>query len=156
MIGPKGGVEMEFHLCIDPMAAEEVRATLRRRSPLADELEELVRRYEGTDRVVGYTEKGQKELRFAEIECVLAQEDKTYAIDGSGERFQLKARLYELENLLPGSFLRINRSALANRERIERFTVSFNGAVDVIFKCGYREYVSRRCFRAIKERMEMK
>lgn len=147
---------MEFHLCIDPTAEEEIRATLHEHTPLADDLEKLARRYAGTDRVVGYTENGQKELHFAEIECVLAQEDKTYAIDGSGERFQLKARLYELENLLPGSFLRINRSALANRECIERFTVSFNGAVDVIFKCGYREYVSRRCFRAIKERMGMK
>lgn len=147
---------MEFHLCVDPSAAEEVRATLHHRTPLADELEALVRRYSGADRIMGYTENSQKELRFADVECVLAQDDKTYAIDACGERFQLKARLYELEALLPGGFIRINRSALANRERIERFTVSFNGAVDVIFKCGYREYVSRRCFRAMKERMGMK
>lgn len=147
---------MEFHLCIDQMAEEEVRATLHRRTPLADELEKLVRCYSGTDRIMGYTENGQKELRFAEIECVLVQKDKTYAVAANGERFQLKARLYELESLLPGSFIRINRSVLANRGRIERFTVSFNGAVDVVFKCGYREYVSRRCFRAIKERMEIK
>lgn len=57
---------------------------------------------------------------------------------------------------MPDSFLRINKSALANRERIDRFTVSFNGAVDVIFKSGYRDYVSRRCFRVIKERMGIK
>lgn len=147
---------MEFHLRVDPTAKEEVLAILHKHTPLADELEELVRRYSGTDRIMGYTENGQRELRFAEIECVLVENDKTYAIAASGERFRLKARLYELEGLLSGGFLRVNRSALANRERIERFTVSFNGAVDVVFKCGYREYVSRRCFRAIRERMEIK
>lgn len=147
---------MEFHLYIDPEAREEIQAILHRRTPLADELEAVVRRYSGNDRIIGYTDKGHKELRFSDIECVLVQDDKTYAVDVHGERFQLKARLYELEQLLPSSFLRVNRSALVNRERIERFAVSFNGAVDVVLRCGYREYVSRRCLRTLKERMGIK
>lgn len=152
----KGGTAMRFRVQIDPAAEEEILATVHQRTGLIDQIEAMVLGEESTDRMVGYTEDDWKELRFADIECVIVQEDKTYAIDSRGERYRLKARLYEVEELLPDSFLRINKSALANRERIDRFTVSFNGAVDVIFKSGYRDYVSRRCFRAIKERMGIK
>ena len=63
----------------------------------------------------------------------------------SGERCRLKLRLYELEAMLPASFIRINKSALANEAHLERFTV---------FRSGYREYVSRRCFAEIKRRYD--
>ena len=51
-------------------------------------------------------------------------------------------------------FIRINKSALANEAHLERFTASFNGAVDAVFRSGYREYVSRRCFAEIKRRYD--
>lgn len=147
---------MRFRVEIDPEREEEILATVHRRTGLIDQIEALVLREAGEDRIVGYTEDDWKELRFEDIECVMVQGDKTYAIDTSGERYRLKARLYEMERKLPDGFFRINKSALANRERIQRFSVSFNGAVDVVFRCGYRDYVSRRCLRTIKERMEIK
>lgn len=147
---------MKFHLRIDPEAEEEVLATVHRRSEFTDRLEALVLAGEQGERIIGYREDDWRELSFRDIECILVQEDRTYAIDSRGERFLLKARLYEVEKLLPDGFFRINKSAIANRDRIERFTASFNGAVDVIFKSGYQDYVSRRCFRAIKERMGIK
>ena len=146
---------MRFRLQIDPSKEEELLAVVHRRTGLIDRIEALILE-EGGDRIIGYTEDDWKELRFGEIECIMVQNDKTYAIDTSGERFRLKLRLYETEQLLPDSFFRINKSAVANRTHIERFTVSFNGAVDVVFKSGYRDYVSRRCLRSIKERMDIK
>lgn len=147
---------MKFHLQIDPAAEEEVLAIVHRRTQFTDRLEALVLGGERRERIMGYREDDWRELSFRDIECILVQEDRTYAIDSRGERFLLKARLYEVEKLLPDSFFRINKSAIANRDRIERFTASFNGAVDVKFQCGYQDYVSRRCFRAIKERMGIK
>lgn len=147
---------MRFRVEIDPEGEEEILATVRRRTGLIDQIEALILKEAGEDRILGYTEDDWKELRFGDIECVMVQGDKTYAIDTGGERYRLKARLYEVERKLPDSFFRINKSALANRERIQRFSVSFNGAVDVVFRCGYRDYVSRRCLRTIKERMEIK
>lgn len=147
---------MKFQLRIDPEAEEEVLATVHRRSGFTDRLEALVLGGEQGERIIGYREDDWRELSFQDIECILVQEDRTYAIDGRGERFLLKARLYEVEKLLPDSFFRINKSAIANRDRIQRFTASFNGAVDVTFQCGYQDYVSRRCFRAIRERMGIK
>ena len=80
-------------------------------------------------------------------------EGKTYAVNEKGTRYLLKYRLYELEELLPQNFFRINKSALANLDRLQRLALSFNGSVDAVFRCGYRDYVSRRCLSALKRRL---
>ena len=145
---------MKFKLIIDAEKDEEIIATVHERSPLTDQIERLVMQYTGTDRIAAYTEDDMKMLPFTDIECITILDGKTYAIDTNNRRYRLKLRLYELEEILPSSFIRINKSTLANETRLERFTASFSGAVDAVFKCGYTEYVSRRCFAEIKRRFD--
>lgn len=147
---------MKFKLIIDKEKDEEVIATVHNRSALTDEIEALVLKYAGADRIPAYTEDDMKMLSFSDIECVTVLDGKTYAIDSKNQRFRLKLRLYELEALLPSSFIRINKSTLANENRLDRFAVTYSGGVDAVFKCGYTEYVSRRCFAQIKRRFETK
>ena len=145
---------MKFKLIIDKEKEEEVVATVHNRTALIDEIEALILKHAGTDRIPGYTEDDIKMLSVSEIECVTVLEGKTYAIDSRNSRYRLKQRLYELEAVLPSSFIRINKSALANETCLDRFAVTYAGSVDAVFKCGYREYVSRRCFAEIKRRYE--
>ena len=147
---------MKFRLIIDDRQEEEVVATVHSRSPLTDAIEALILQEQGTDRIPAYAEDDMVMLRFADIECITIISGKTYAIDKHNQHYRLKHRLYELEVLLPASFVRINKSSFANENRLERFTVNFSGAVDAVFRCGYREYVSRRCFSQIKRRFERK
>ena len=60
-----------------------------------------------------------------------------------------------MEARLGPDFVRINKSALANWKRIRRFKASIAGAVDIEFKSGYTEYVSRRCFSQLKRRFDL-
>ena len=143
---------MKFKLIINKEKDEEVVATVRERYPLIDEIEALISKH--TDRIPGYTEDDIKMLSVFEIECVTVLDGKTYAIDSKNRRYRLKQRLYELEAQLPLSFIRINKSTLANESALDRFAVTVAGSVDAIFKCGYTEYVSRRCFAQIKGRFE--
>ncbi len=147
---------MKFKLIIDSETDEEVVATVHRRTALIDEIEALILKHAGTDRILAYTEDDIKMLPFSEIECITVLDGKTYAIDSRNRRYRLKQRLYELEAVLPSSFIRINKSALANESRLDRFSVTYAGSVDAVFKCGYTEYVSRRCFAQIKRRLETK
>lgn len=147
---------MRFRLIIDKTKDEEVVVTARERSALTDKIEALVQRRSGSDRIAAYTEDETKILLFSQIECITVLDGRTWAIDARGERFRLRQRLYELEEMLPSCFIRINKSALANENRLDRFEASFSGAVDAVFQCGYREYVSRRCFAAIKRRFDAK
>ncbi len=147
---------MKFNLIIDKEKDEELTATVHTRTPLIDEIEALILTYTGADRIATYTEDDIKMLLFSEIECITVFDGKTYAIDRKNHRYRLKQRLYELEQMLPSSFIRINKSTLANETCLDRFAVTYAGSVDAVFKCGYTEYVSRRCFAQIKRRIETK
>lgn len=143
---------MKFKLIVDKTKDEEVVATVHECTELIDKIESLVMAYDNSDRIVAYTEDDIRMLKFDEIECITVINGKTCAVDSNGEQYHLKQRLYELESILPTSFIRINKSSFANENSINEFTAVFSGGVDAVFKCGYREYVSRRCFAAIKRR----
>jgi len=147
---------MKFKLIIDKEKDEEVVATVHSRSTLTTEIEALVLKYGGADRIPAYRDDDMKMLAFSDIECVTVLDGKTYAIDSKNQHYRLRQRLYELEQILPSSFIRINKSTLANEKRLDRFAVTYSGAVDAVFKCGYTEYVSRRCFAQIKRRFDAK
>ena len=146
---------MKFKLIIDKDRDEEVVVTVHERSELTDRIESLVLEYSGSQTITAYTEDDLVRLDFDHIECITVIDGKTYAIDTDGKQHLVKMRLYEIEQLLPNYFVRINKSAIANQSQIAKFKASFSGAVDVIFKCGHVDYVSRRCFSEIKRRYQL-
>ena len=143
---------MKYKLVIDKNAEEEIIAVVHMPSSLTQQIENLVCSYSGLDSVTGYREDELRKLAFSEIECITVLDRKVIAIDRNGTHYWLRERLRDLENVLPSYFIRINKSSLANEHRIARFHAAFSGGVDAVFQCGYREYVSRRCFGAIKRR----
>lgn len=147
---------MKFKLIIDHTKDEEVIATVHHRTELIDRIEALILGQADVDFIHAYAEDEIKLLPFADIECITVLGGKTYAIDSQNRHYRLRQRLYELETRLPASFIRINKSSLANENHLDRFAVTYSGAVDAIFKCGYKEYVSRRCFAEIKRRFDIK
>ena len=145
---------MKYRLIIDREAEEEIIAVVHAPSELTRQIEELVYSPSGTGGILGYREEEMRKLPFEQIECITILDRKVMAIDSGGRRFTLKNRLRDLEAVLPPYFIRINKSTLANERRILRFDAVFSGGVDAVFRCGYREYVSRRCFAEIKRRYE--
>lgn len=146
---------MKFKMIIDKSKDEEIVATVHAPSELTEKIRQLVMEHTGTDRIAAYWEDDIKMLAFSQIACITVCDGKTYAVDVKGTQYRLKQRLYELESILPSSFIRINKSAIANEQQIERFAATFSGAVDAVFRGGYREYVSRRCFAQIKRRYHL-
>ena len=145
---------MKYRLIIDKDAEEEIIAVVHAPSSLTQQIENLVCSFSGPDFLMGYREDEIRKLAFSEIECITILERKVMAIDGKGNRYRIQDRLRDLEQILPSYFIRINKSTLANEHRIERFDAAFSGGVDAVFRCGYREYVSRRCFAEIRRRYE--
>ena len=147
---------MKYKLIIDKNAEEEIIAIVRSPSSLTQQIENLVCNYSGMDGIPGYREDELRKLSFEEIECVTVLDRKVTAIDCSGTHYTLRDRLRDLGAVLPSYFIRINKSTLANEHRIVRFDAVFRGGVDAVFRCGYRDYVSRRCFAEIRRRYEGK
>ena len=147
---------MKYRLIIDKNSEEEVIARVHAPSSLTEQIENLVFSYSGAESITGYRDDEMRKLTFSEIECITVIDKRVIAVDTDGSRYTLRERLYELEKILPSYFIRINKSTLANEHRILRFDAVFSGGVDAVFRCGWRDYVSRRCFSQIRRRYEGK
>ena len=145
---------MKYKLIINKEAEEEIIAIVHGPSALTAQIENLVCSFSGADSIVGYRNDEIRKLRFPEMECITILDRKVMAIDTMGNHYRLQDRLRDLEAVLPSYFIRINKSSLANEHRILRFDAAFSGGVDAVFRCGYRDYVSRRCFAQIRRRYE--
>ena len=147
---------MKYKLIIDKNAEEEITVIAHAPSSLTQQIEDLVFTHSGQESIMGYRDDEMRKLTFSEIECITILDRKVIAIDSGGNHYRIQDRLRDLEDILPTYFIRINKSTLANEHRILRFDAAFSGGVDAVFQCGYREYVSRRCFGAIRRRYEGK
>ena len=145
---------MKYRLIIDKHAEEEITVVAHAPSSLTQQIEDLVLSYSGAEFLMGYREDEMRKLNFSDIECITILDRKVMAIDTKGCQYRIQDRLRDLEDILPSYFIRINKSSLANEHCIARFDVAFSGGVDAVFRCGYREYVSRRCFAEIRRRYE--
>ena len=145
---------MKYKLIIDKTSEEEIIAIMHAPSSLTQEIENLVCSFSGADSIMGYREDEMRKLLFEDIECITIMDRKVIAVDKDGNQYRIQDRLRDLEEILPSYFIRINKSSLANEHRIRRFDTAFSGGVDAVFYCGYREYVSRRCFAEIRRRYE--
>ena len=143
---------MIFRLQLDRNRDEEIIAIVHQRTPLIDEIERLATRDSPTDQIPGYEEDDIIMLDLKQIDCFFVEDERTYAHCEDGKQYLIRKRLYELEKILPGCYERISKSAIANWPRIGRFRVQLSGAVDAVFKSGYTECISRRCFAELKRR----
>ena len=147
---------MKYHLIINPTEEESVTVVAHAPSELTARIEDLVLSYTGKNTISAKGEDDLTELSFDDVECITVIDRKTVAITKDGRQYRLRSSLCDLEAILPSYFIRINKSAIANENRIARFHTVYNGSVDAVFRCGYRDYVSRRCFAEIKRRFQSK
>ena len=143
---------MIFKLQLDRNHVEEIVATVHQRTALIDEIERLVTQDNLSEQIPGYEEDEIVMLDLKQIDCFFVEDERTYAHCQDGKQYLIRRRLYELEKNLPGYYERISKSAIANWPRISRFHVQLSGAVDAVFKSGYTECISRRCFAELKRR----
>ncbi len=141
---------MEFKLIIDEFRKEEVVVYAKGKNKLTEIIEQLVN--DSNLELVGYKNKEATFLNTSDVFCFTILDDKVYALT-ENDRFVLKQRLYQVEERLSDAFVKINQSCIANISKIKRFDASVSGSLMVIFKNEYKEYVSRRQLKAVKERL---
>ena len=147
---------MKYTLYIDDGHEEEITVYAHSRTPLVESIERLINAQNlNTAPIIGYFGDEILEVSPSEVHCFYIEGKRLYA--SMAERDVLvKKRLYELENELGDSFIKINQSTLANIKKLDRFSVSIGASLTVHFKNGKRDYVSRRQVKAVKERLGIK
>lgn len=144
---------MKFRLIIDQNHEEEIVATVKQKSTLIDYIQALVE--SDGNNLIGYYNNQIVKLDINKIECIYIENNKTFVSYDDERTYLVKKRLHEIEEILPVSFIRISKSAIANSNKIEKFITTITGGVNVEFKNGYKDYVSRRCFRQIKRSYDL-
>lgn len=102
--------------------------------------------------IYGYLGSDIVPIKLVDIFNITIEDEKTIAYVND-RKFQIKYRLYQLQEILPNDFVQINKSSIVNLSYIKRFNSSWGGTLMVEMKNGYTDYVSRRQVKNIKRRM---
>ena len=71
------------------------------------------------------------------------------------EAYEVRQRLYELEEILPIAFCRISKSTIVNTKQIYSIEKSFSGTSTVNFYQTHKQvHVSRHYYQLLKERLK--
>ena len=140
---------MKLEIITDENCEEKIVIYQNSKNPVTDKIKQLI---EETEEIIGFKEKEILKLNPYDIYCITVIDNKVCAVC-ENETYQLKERLYTLEEKLPQVFVKINQSCIANIEKIGRFDASISGTLKLTFKNGWTDYVSRRQLKSIKERL---
>lgn len=141
---------MKLRIVIDKEKEEQILIYAHEKTPLVESIERLVEN-DGFY-LIGHSDKGAQKLALDEVYCFITEDGKTFALTEK-EKLVVKSRLYVIEDRLDKSFVRLNQSCIGNIGKMKRFEAGFSGSLTVIFKNGYKDYVSRRQLKTVKERL---
>ena len=147
---------MKVRIVLDKdLIEEEVIIKCNKMTPMIKKLQEnLLEAIQTTPLIVFY--KAHKEY-YLELSTILFFEtdgNNTYAHPRQ-DAYITKKRLYELEELLPKSFIRISKSTIVNTTHILSLSNSFGSSTLVEFEQSHKQvYVSRRYLKSLKQRLE--
>lgn len=143
---------MKCIITIDKEHEEEVLIFTHEKTKLIEDILNLIN---NENMFMGYSNGEIHRLNLSEISCFTVEDNKVYALTDK-DKLQIKHRLYQIEEKLSDDFIKINQSCIANIKKIKKFDTSVSGMLTVTFKNGYRDYVSRRNLKSVKERLGVK
>ena len=141
---------MEYKIEITSEINEDIVILAKEKSPLLFKLEALLKA--DGEALYGYGEKDILRLDKSNVYAFFVEAGKVYA-KAENEKLLVKERLYILEEKFSSDFIKINQSCLINVSKIERFRTTLGGALEVVLKNGFKDYISRRQLKEVKERL---
>ena len=102
--------------------------------------------------------RGEKEYYITIDEILFFETDVNGVIVHTATQiYETKYRLYELENLLPGNFVRVAKSTILNAGKVRAINKNITGASEVEFAgSNKRVFVSRNYLKLLMTRLEEK
>ena len=144
---------MKFFLVVDKEKEPSVTVVCGKVTPVVEKIADFCREYDETEEMMyGYAEDEILPLQLSEVVCFFTKDNKVYALIGDKE-YAVKLRIKQVMEIVDDSFIKINQGCVANVRKIEKFAVSFGGALKVVFVNGYSDYVARRETKNIKRRL---
>ena len=149
---------MKYTLFIDEGHDEEVIVYAHSKNELIERLEALINGQNlNTPPIIGYVGDDIVEVKPKDVSCFFIEDKRLYASTEKGKVLFERIYLYRpVPTKIEGDVYTFECSANQALYYFERFSVSFGAALTVHFKNGYRDFVSRRQVKAVKERLGLK
>lgn len=142
---------MKCFTFIDKNEEEKVVIYAKEKNSLVEQIEKLVAST-GVS-LTGTYDDTSVLIDPIDVSCFVVEDGKIYALI-KDKKYQLKERIYQLEDMpFNEYFIKLNQSCLANIKQIKEFKSSIGGAIMVVFYNGYKDFISRRELKRVKERI---
>lgn len=149
---------MKIRIEIDESLTEE--EVVIRTGSLGKQVEEIQRALGDVigarQKFVYYKEETEYYLPLESIAFFETESNAVYA-HTKDDMFTVRLRLYELEETLPGFFMRVSKSTIVNLRFVYALTRSISGTCLVQMQGTHKQvYASRYYYKPLKERLEGK
>lgn len=140
---------MEYRLIIDPQKEESLVLTVHERNETVEAVEKII--VNNSAYITAYGETNAVRFLINDADCYFTNGNKVFALIGS-EKYFLKQRLYQIEEYLDDSFIRINQGCIIKMDEVKKFDMSLSGTIKVVLSNGFEDYISRRQLKNVKRR----
>jgi len=150
-----GGEEMKVKIEIEEgLAEEEVVIRCGALSDMVISLQNYISKQTSGKRCMSLTSEGTEYFIPMEEIYFFETSGREITAHTADKRFLCGYKLYELEELLPGSFTRISKSSIANLDYVYSITRSLTSSSVMEFRGSVKKaFVSRAYFKAVAERL---
>lgn len=143
---------MKFYLVLDDEKEPSVTVVCNKVTATVEKIRELCNdAITDHELLYGYLDDEIIPLALSCVGCFYTKDGKVFA-SMDGKDYATKLRIKDVMELVDDSFIKVNQGCVANVHYIQKFAVSFGGALRVVLKNGYSDYVSRRELPNIKRR----
>lgn len=146
---------MKLRIEIDPSLDDsEIIVRTKKRDKRITELENILEQLISLDTEMILT-LADTEYYVAKNEILFFETvDNKVSAHTANRMYYTHHKLYELENILPSTFLRISKSCIINTAQINSIAKNLTGASRVTFtNCDKAVYVSRSYYKLLKEKI---
>lgn len=121
---------------------------------LTERLQEIANSINADNQILwGFKDKDITPLQLDKVASIRTQDNKVIAETADRQVFILKQKLYMLNDLLPGDFIKVSQSEIINYKSLDHLEVSNNGMINLILKNGHTAFASRRFVASLKRRL---
>lgn len=148
---------MKIRIELEENAQEEIILRCRELTPKIMELQRILSEAANrSGQIILYKDDKEYYLDKSRI-LFFETENSTVMAHTAKDAFETKFKLYELEELLGSSFLRISKSSIVNISQIYAIRKSLTASSTIEFHGTHKQiYVSRAYYHVLREKLEEK
>ena len=141
---------MKYQLIIDKTKEESIVITVHEKTDKIKQIEDIIN--SNKYQLLAYNQEEIVPININEVFAIFTNDSKVYVSLNDNELL-IKERIYQVEEFLDNSFIKINQGCIVNINKILKFDSSITGSIKVILKNGFSDYISRRELKNVKRRI---